>query len=78
MIHPNFQPYYWNGTKVMTGDRVLSAGPPERIITAVFEPDHEISKLYNMINGCVEISPATIEPLPLNEDIDFVARADKS
>jgi hypothetical protein len=29
-----------------------------------------------MKNGCAEIAPATIEPLPLNEDIDLVARVE--
>lgn len=74
MNHSDFKPYYDNGALVMVGDRVLSAGPPERIVTAVFDPDHEISQFYGFVNGCVEIAPATIESLPLNEDIDLVAR----
>lgn len=76
MSHPDFKPFYADGQRVMVGDRVLSAGPPERIITNVFEPDHEVSRLYDMKNGCAEIAPATIEPLPLNEDIDLVARVE--
>ncbi len=59
----------------MLGDHILSAGPPERIVTGVFEPDHEVSLYYDMTNGCIEIAPATIESLPLNEDIVLVARA---
>jgi len=74
MNKPDFRPYYWDGKIVMVGDRILSAGPPERVIESIFDPDHEISKLYDMTYGCVEISPHTIEPLPLNEDIDLVAR----
>ena len=64
-----------DGQRVMVGDRVLNAGPPERIITGVFDPDHEVSRFYHMTNGCAEITPSTIEPLPLNEDIVLVARA---
>jgi len=57
----------------MAGDRILDAGF-DTIVTSVFDPDHEISRLYNMANGCVEIAPASIEPLPLNEDIDLIER----
>ncbi len=74
MSHPDFQPYYADGQRVRVGDRVLSAGPPERIVTGVFDPDHEVSRLYDMRNGCAQIAPATIEILPLNEDIVLVAR----
>ncbi|HEX8297364.1 MAG TPA: hypothetical protein VF593_13755 [Chthoniobacteraceae bacterium] len=75
MSHPDFRPFYMDGQRVMVGDRVLNAGPPERIITGVFDPDHEVSRFYHMTNGCAEIAPATIELLPLNEDIILVARA---
>ena len=76
MSHPDFQPFYADGQRVMVGDRILSAGPPVRVVTGVFEPDHEVSRLYEMTNGCVEIAPATIESLPLNEDIDLVSRGE--
>jgi hypothetical protein len=70
-----FKPFYMDGQRVMVGDRVLHAGPPIRLITNVFPPDHEISRLYDMEHGCVEMTPATIESLPCNEDIELIARA---
>ena len=75
MNNPEFQPFYADGQQVIVGDRILSAGPPERVITGVFDPEHEVSRLYDMTNGCAEIAPATIESLPLNEDIVLVQRA---
>ena len=75
MSNLDFKPFYADGQRVMVGDRILDAAF-ESVITAVFEPDHEVSLLYKMTNGCAEIAPASIEPLPLNEDTDLVARGD--
>jgi hypothetical protein len=77
MTNSKFLPFYADGQCVLVGDRVYSAGPPERIITGVFDPDHEVSLQYGMENGCVEIAPATITGLPLNEDIVLIARSEK-
>lgn len=68
---------YHDGQIVKIGDVVTVAGSGERNITNIFPPDHEISIYYEMEDGCVEISPATIESVPLNEDIDLVRRGDK-
>src|SRR5687767_1556055 len=70
-----FKPFYADGQRVMVGDRVMHAAPPTRVITNVFPPDHEVSRLYDMTNGCIEMTPATIEILPCNEDIVLIARA---
>ena len=59
----------------MSGDRVVTGSGLERTVTHVFEPDNEVSQQYDMTNGCVAISPASIESLPLNEDIVLLARS---
>ena len=70
-----FQPYNQDGVEVRQGDRVRSADGPVRVVTNVFPPEHELSLYYEMDHGCVEIAPATIEELPLNEDIVLIERA---
>jgi hypothetical protein len=74
MSQADFKPFYADGQRVMPGDRIFSSGPPERVVIAVYEPDHEVSRFYKMENGCAEITPATIEPLPLNDDIALISR----
>ena len=65
---------YHSGEEVKVGDRVSVAGSPPRTISALFSPDHEISLLYGMEKGCIEILPATIESNPLDEDILLLGR----
>lgn len=71
-----FMPYYHDGQRVTVGDVVKYVDGPLRVITNVFDPAHEISLLYSMARGCVEIAPATIENLPLDEDILLIRRGE--
>ena len=69
-----FKPFYADGQEVRVGDRLRYVGGVVREVTNVFPPEHEVSCLYSMENGCAEIAPATIESLPLDEDIDLIER----
>jgi hypothetical protein len=70
-----FNPKYWDGQEVKVGDEISVAGVRNRYVTAIFRPDHEVSHVCDMTNGCVELTPNTLEELPLNEDIELVCRA---
>ena len=73
-----FKPFYHDGSRVMTGDRVSVAGGEIRIIGEIFPPEHILSTLIHAKHGSVEILPRTREYLPLNEDIVLASRAPQS
>jgi len=73
MSSTKFIALYEDGTEVFEGDVIESSGRIT-VITRVFSPENEISRMYDMQDGCVEIAPHTIEVLPLNEDIKLIRR----
>lgn len=75
---PQELPRYSDGQKIRVGDKVirLHSEDQPRTITNIFPPDHEVSRLYGMEFGCVELeSPSAILPVPIEEDFELVERS---
>jgi hypothetical protein len=71
-------PRYSDGQEIRVGDKVVRphSGEQPRTITNIFPPDHEVSRLYEMEFGCVELeSPSAILPIPIEEDIELIERS---
>jgi len=71
-----FKPFYQDGTEVRPGDVVRRCQERLTTIGDVYPPEHEMSIWVRAQNGCAEILPHTIEFLPLDEDTEFVSRAE--
>ena len=70
---------YYDGQSIQVGDRVIVPHSEKEvsIITNIFPPNHEVSVFYDEEFGCVELGPpSAILPLPIEEDIELVARGE--
>ena len=66
---------YYDGKEISVGDKVdIANGQRVATVTNIFSPEHDVSIYYEMENGCVEITPNSIYPLPLEEDIELIER----